>query len=69
MTNRSKVKKLPKIKKDIFEPKEKTDIIGQSVYLHAMRPIWLRTVNNVRNRIEQQNEYVYVPDLRAYANL
>ena len=29
---------------------------------------WLRTVNNVRTIFERQNEYVYIPDLRSYAN-
>ncbi|OHA67404.1 MAG: hypothetical protein A3D59_01410 [Candidatus Wildermuthbacteria bacterium RIFCSPHIGHO2_02_FULL_47_17] len=31
-------------------------------------PIWLRAVNNVRTIIQQQNEYIYIPDLREYAN-
>jgi len=28
----------------------------------------LRIVNNVRTVIQQQNEYIYIPDLREYAN-
>ena len=28
----------------------------------------LRTVNNVRTIFERQNEYIYIPDLREYAN-
>lgn len=29
----------------------------------------LRTVNNVRTIIQRQNRYIYIPDLRGYANL
>jgi len=31
--------------------------------------VWLRTVNNVRTIFERQNEYIYIPDLREFANL
>jgi hypothetical protein len=31
-------------------------------------PTWLRTVNNVRTIFEGQNGYIYIPDLRSFAN-
>ena len=34
----------------------------------ANSPNWLRTVNNVRTIFERQNEYIYIPDLRSFAN-
>jgi hypothetical protein len=34
----------------------------------SYRVLWLRTVNNVRTIFERQNEYIYIPDLRTYAN-
>ena len=30
--------------------------------------IWLCIVDNVRTIIQRQNEYIYIPDLREYAN-
>lgn len=41
LTNRSKVKKLPKIKEQTFEPLKKTDVMRQSAFLDTQRPIWL----------------------------
>lgn len=35
---------------------------------YADRQAWLRTVNDVRIIFERQKEYIYIPDLRAYAN-
>ena len=29
---------------------------------------WLRTVYDVRTIMQQQNEYIYIPDLSAYTN-
>jgi hypothetical protein len=34
----------------------------------ASRQAWLHTVNNVRTIIQQQKEYIYIPDLRTYAS-
>ena len=33
-----------------------------------VRQLWLAIVNDVRTIIQQQNEYIYIPDLRVYAN-
>jgi len=37
--------------------------------LASVRARWLRIVDNVRTIIERQNEYIYIPDLRGFANL
>lgn len=42
LTNSSKVTRMPKIKEDIFEPSKKLDSKGQTAYLYADRPTWLR---------------------------
>jgi len=41
LTNSSKVKKLPKIKTETFEPLKKTDVTRQSAFLYSSRPNWL----------------------------
>jgi len=41
---------------------------GQTEHLYAQRPIWLTLVNDVRTIIQQQKEYIYIPDLRTYAS-
>jgi hypothetical protein len=51
-----------------LELKEKTVTKAQTEALAAIRAHWLRIVNNVRTVIQQQNEYVYIPDLRMYVN-
>ena len=67
-TNGSKVDKIDGLKNGKFELAKKPDNSIQKDALLPLRPIWLRTVNNVRTIIQQQNEYIYIPDLRAYAN-
>ena len=41
LTNSSKMIKSEKIKKQIFEPREKLDPITQTGILQAYRPVWL----------------------------
>ena len=52
---------------------------GKTVRFEAIKPfdtllsyqgnqLMLRIVNNVRNIIQQKNEYIHIPDLRPYAN-
>jgi len=36
--------------------------------IYKKKKVVLRIVNDVRTIIQQQNEYIYIPDLRAYAN-
>ena len=45
-------------------PMNKTEIEQSLARSQSM----LRTVNNVRTIFERQNEYIYIPDLRTYAN-
>jgi len=40
-TNRSKMKETTQNQKKIFEPEEKSIVMGQSLSFDAMRPIWL----------------------------
>ena len=48
----------------------------QGIFIPALRgvnnviltPNWLCIVDNVRTIIQRQNEYIYIPDLREYAN-
>lgn len=51
-----------------LELSKNTDVTAQTEAISAVRARWLRTVNDVRTVIQQQNEYIYIPDLRAYAN-
>lgn len=37
------------------------------IAFYASRQAWLRIVDNVRTIIQQQNKYIYIPDLREYA--
>ena len=67
-TNCSKVENLEDFEKQTFEHTELPDKSTKKDALLPQRPIWLRTVNNVRTIIQQQNEYIYIPDLRAHAN-
>ena len=55
-------------KKSTFEPAKKPTNKEKSAALRDTHPIWLRTVNSVRTIIQRQNEYIYIPDLREYAN-
>lgn len=43
-------------------------LILQENHRVIIRTNQLRIVNNVRTIMQQQNEYVYIPDLRTYAN-
>jgi len=36
--------------------------------LRSLGEGWLTIVNNVRTIIQKQKDYIYIPDLRAYAN-
>ena len=39
-----------------------------TILVYADSKSWLRIVKDVRTTIQQQEEYVYIPDLRVYAN-
>jgi len=52
----------------IFEHLNKPVNKEKSRAFGSAHPIWLRTVNRVRTIFERQNEYIYIPDLREYAD-
>jgi len=52
-----------------LELQEKPNTKAQTEALDSIRTQWLRTVNNVRNKIQQYNGTIYIPDLRAYNKL
>ncbi|PIR42693.1 hypothetical protein CO058_00540 [candidate division WWE3 bacterium CG_4_9_14_0_2_um_filter_35_11] len=64
VTNSSKVEKNSININNIFEPVESVVNTGISNNLDALRPIWPRTVYNVRTIFEEQDEHIYIPDLK-----
>lgn len=63
---------LKRIGENFLVKDKRLDISFKKPYDILLKPEYrtnmLRTVNDVRTIIQQQNEYIYIPDLRAYVN-